>query len=130
MKSQDQHEPTPRELEILRMLWEHGPSTVRQVQGALGKRESIQRTTVLKLMQIMHQKGLVERDESQHTHVYSPAQPRETIERQLVDGFIERVFGGSAMNLVVRALDAKPANENELAELRRLIDQARRGDDR
>ena len=129
MRQQEQRkEPTARELEILRVLWERGPSTVRQVQGALEERESIQRTTVLKLMQIMHQKGLVDRDESQHSHVYSASQAREAVERQLVGGFIERVFGGSAMNLVVRALDTKPANERELSELKRLIDEAQTGE--
>lgn len=119
-------EPTERELEVLRVLWERGPSTVREVQQALSAEagKEVGRTTALKFLQIMLDKHLVTRDESQHSHVYSAAESKAVVEKQLVASFMQRVFAGSAMNLVARALDVKVAGAEELAEIRRLIDEA------
>ena len=118
-------QPTERELDVLRELWELGPSTVREVHKSMSQREQIGRTTVLKILQIMFEKGLVTRDESEYSHVYSPARRREEVEVQLVSRFMERVFAGSAMSLVARALDVKPASADELEEIQRLIAEAR-----
>src|SRR4051812_35957429 len=99
--------PTDGELAILAVLWERGPSTVRDVHEALSRRREMGYTTVLKLMQIMAQKGLVARDESQRTHVYRPASDEEQTQKRLVRDLLERAFGGSARKLIVAALSAK-----------------------
>lgn len=122
-------EPTPRELEILRVLWERGPSTVREVHNALGGAAAIKRTTVLKLMQIMLEKGLLARDETGFPQLYSATLPRAAMERRLVRGFVDRVFGGSAMDLVARALDAAPPDAEDLIELRRLLAEVEGGEE-
>jgi predicted transcriptional regulator len=117
--------PTEAELEILRVLWERGPSTVRQVHELLAAQRETGYTTTLKLMQIMADKGLVTRDESSRTHVYTARASQETTERQLVNDLVERAFGGSAAALVLRALSSHTASDEELREIRKLIDQAR-----
>lgn len=117
--------PTDAELDILRVLWERGPSTVRHVHEALVGTRETGYTTTLKLMQIMADKGLVTRDESTRTHVYTARVPQEQTQRQLLNDLVDRAFGGSATELVLRALSSRPASDEELAEIRRLIDQAR-----
>jgi predicted transcriptional regulator len=117
--------PTDAELAILRVLWTRGPSTVRQVTEGLGKDTGY--TTALKLLQIMTEKGLVVRDESSRTHVYAPAFTEGETQRQLVSDLLERAFGGSASKLVLQALASKKASREELAEIRKLIDNARGG---
>jgi predicted transcriptional regulator len=112
--------PTDAELAILRVLWENGPATVRQVHEALASRETGY-TTTLKLMQIMADKGLVTRDESQRTHVYAARLPRNETQQQLVTDLVDRAFGGSAAALVLQALSAHPASAEELAEIQKLI---------
>lgn len=114
--------PTETELELLSVLWARGPATVRGVQQALGRDAGY--TTVLKLLQIMHAKGLVTRDESARTHVYAAAVEREETEGGLVDELARRAFGGSAGRLVMRALSDRTASAEELAEIRRLLDAA------
>lgn len=114
--------PTDAELSILRVLWQRGPSTVRQVYEELGPHPSGY-TTVLKFMQIMTQKGLLTRDDTERTHVFSAAVPREITQRQLVGDLLQRAFGGSAKNLVLQALSAKRASSEELAEIRRLLEE-------
>lgn len=116
--------PTDAELDILRVLWERGPSTVRHVHEALAARETGY-TTTLKLMQIMADKGLVTRDESSRTHVYAARVSQETTQKQLLSDLVDRVFGGSAAELVLRALSSHDASDDELREIRRLIDEAR-----
>ena len=101
--------PTDAELEILSVLWRLGPSTVREVHDVLSKERPIQYTTTLKLMQIMAEKGLLERDESARSHVYSVRQPRERTQTQLAGHLLDRAFGGSARNLLLGALSAKKA---------------------
>jgi BlaI family transcriptional regulator, penicillinase repressor len=117
-------DPTERELAILRVLWSRGPCTVRDVHKALSGTSTVARTTVLKLMQIMFAKGLVRRDETEFSHVYSAVPEEQAVERQLVRSFTDKVFGGSAMGLVSRALDARPLSAVELDDVRRLIDEA------
>lgn len=115
--------PTEAELEILRVLWERGPSTVRQVHEALAAARATGYTTSLKLMQIMADKGLVTRDESSRTHIYAPRVSQESTQRQLVTDLVDRAFGGSAADLVLRALSSHTASDEELREIRKLIDE-------
>ena len=112
--------PTDAELSILRVLWARGPSTVRQVAEVLGNATGY--TTVLKLLQIMADKGLVVRDESSRTHVYEAAYSEDQTQRQLVTDLLDRAFGGSAAKLVLQALNAKKTSPEELAEIRKLLD--------
>ncbi len=114
--------PTDAELEILSVLWRRGPSTVREVHEELAAARPTLYTTVLKLMQIMAEKGLVERDESQRAHVYSARATQQKTQRQLVTDLLERAFGGSPARLAMQALSTKKASAEELAELRQLLD--------
>lgn len=118
--------PTDAELAILRVLWDLGPCTVRQVQEELEKSRRTGYTTVLKFLQIMTEKSLVKRDEARRAHVYEAAYPEEQMQKQLVGDLLERAFGGSAMKLVMRALDAKRASSAELAEIRRIVEERER----
>ena len=113
--------PTDGELAILRALWEDGPSTVRQVHDKLGRDTAY--TTVLKLMQIMTEKGLVRRDEAERTHVYCATCSEQTTQRQLVRNLLDKAFAGSAGALVVQALSTRRATEKELRQIRELLDQ-------
>lgn len=117
----DRKRPTEAETAILRVLWERGPSTVREVHGELQDQRGTGYTTVLKLMQIMAQKGLAARDESRRSHVYRPLVEREGVETRLVGDLIDRVFDGSASELVVRALASKPASTEELSALQTML---------
>ena len=117
--------PTDAELAILHVLWAHGPSTVRRVAEIMGRETGY--TTVLKLLQIMTEKGLVRRDESSRTHVYVAACSQDQTERQLVTDLMNRAFGGSAAKLVLQALAATRSSPEELAEIRQLIDKQRGG---
>jgi predicted transcriptional regulator len=119
--------PTDAELAILRVLWERGPSTVRQVNDALSASRDTGYTTTLKLMQIMTEKGLVSRDESDRTHIYVARSSRDQTQRQLVSDLVQRAFGGSAAALVLQALNAHPASSDELKEIQKLIADYRRG---
>jgi predicted transcriptional regulator len=119
--------PTEAELEILRVLWERGPSTVRHVHEAIAAARETGYTTTLKLMQIMADKGLVTRDESSRTHIYTPQASQESTQRQLVTDLVARAFGGSAAELVLRALSSHTTSDDELAEIRKLIDVEREG---
>jgi BlaI family penicillinase repressor len=112
--------PTDGELAILRVLWSLGPSTVRQVAEALGRDTGY--TTALKLLQIMTEKGLVLRDESERTHIYRAASTEDQTQRQLVTDLLDRAFGGSAATLVLQALATNKATPEELAEIRKLLD--------
>jgi predicted transcriptional regulator len=122
--------PTDAELAILRVLWARGPSTVRQIAEVMaeGGRETGY-TTVLKLLQIMTEKGIVVRDESARTHIYAPASTQDQTQRQMVTDLLDRVFDGSAAQLVMQALAAKKTTPEELAEIRKLLNKPR-GDER
>lgn len=128
MTRQNIHRPTDAELAILRVLWQRGPSTVRQVQETLSRDRPTGYTTVLKMMQIMTDKGLVRRDESQRAHIYHPVFAEEETQQRLVGDLIERAFGGSTTNLVMQALSAKKASPEELAEIRRLLAESEGGE--
>ena len=117
----NQPRPTDGELEILRVLWQRGASTVRDVYDALSKTKPIGYTTVLKLMQIMADKGLVRRDEEQRAHVYRAMVPQEQTQRQMVRDLLRRAFDDSASQLVMQALASKKTSPEELAEIRRLL---------
>jgi predicted transcriptional regulator len=113
--------PTVAELAILRVLWDRGPSTVRDVQEDLSKDRPTGYTTALKFMQIMFEKGLLARDEKRRPHVYRPAQEEEKTQRQLVGDLITRAFRGSAGKLVMQALSTRKSSPEELAEIRELL---------
>jgi len=119
--------PTAMELEILRILWERGPSTVREVHEVLVKSKATGYTTVLKLLQIMANKGMVIRDEELRAHVYQAKQPEENTKQQLVGDLLQRVFGGSASQLMMHALAGKQTSEQEIEEIRRMLDDYERG---
>src|SRR5688500_1526290 len=113
--------PTDAELAILRVLWQRGASTVRQVHDTLLRERPTAYTTALKLLQIMTEKGLVRRDESDRTHIYQARLSEEQTQRQLVRDLLDRAFGGSATKLVMQALAARRASAEELTENSRLI---------
>ena len=115
--------PTDAELNLLRVLWDDGPATVRQVREGLSPKLRTGYTTVLKTLQIMTEKGLVRPDESGHAHIYRAALAEEQTQRQLVSELLDRTFSGSASRLVVQALTEKPASPEELADIRRLLDE-------
>jgi BlaI family penicillinase repressor len=118
--------PTDLELEILKVLWEQGPSTVRAVQEQLAEERRVGYTTVLKMLQIMTEKGLVVRDERQRAHVYRPRESKRVVGRRIAGDLLNRVFDGSAAQLVVHALSKKKATPEELAEIRRLLEEIER----
>jgi BlaI family transcriptional regulator, penicillinase repressor len=126
MLKESLQKPTASELEILRVLWARGPSTVREVHEALSEKKSLGYTTVLKLLQIMTAKGTVRRDEGQRAHVYEACQPAIETKRQLVGDVLQRVFEGSASELMMHALEGRRTSKRELDELRRLLDEYER----
>jgi predicted transcriptional regulator len=115
--------PTESELEILQVLWQHGPSSVRFVNERLNEEREVGYTTTLKLMQIMVEKGLAGRDTASRTHIYSAAVSEEETQQHLLDRFVDRTFRGSAMKLVMQALGNHQASEAELDEIKALIEQ-------
>lgn len=115
--------PTDAELAILRVLWDLGPSTVREVHESLSRTHDSGYTTVLKLMQIMTDKGIVVRDESNRAHVYSTSISEQRTQRQLLGDLIERAFAGSPAKLVMQALSSTKASAEELTAIRQVLDQ-------
>ena len=126
MKNQPQ-KPTASELEILHVLWSKGPSTVREVLDSLNEKKDMGYTGVLKLLQIMTAKGSVRRDESQRAHVYEAFRPAEQTKRQLASDMLQRVFEGSASQLMMHALAGQKTSREEIDEIRRILD-AYKGD--
>jgi predicted transcriptional regulator len=120
--------PTPAELAILRVLWQRGPSTVREVHATLSENRSSGYTTVLKMLQIMSDKNLVTRDESQRAHVYSARLAESQTQRQLVRDLLERAFDGSAMKLVMHALADRKSSPEEIGRIRQLLDDIEGGE--
>jgi predicted transcriptional regulator len=118
--------PTVAEIAILRVLWSRGPSTVRHVLAEMPRGTGY--TTILKLMQIMTDKGLLLRDEKERSHVYRAAVPETQTLRGLAGDLLDRAFGGSAKKLLVAALSAKRSTPQELAEMRRLLDEAEKNE--
>ncbi|HEY1335887.1 MAG TPA: BlaI/MecI/CopY family transcriptional regulator [Bryobacteraceae bacterium] len=127
MSSTNPPRPTDAELEILTVLWSRGPSTVRDVHAAIAQRKPAQYTTVLKLLQIMAEKGLVLRDEKERAHVYQASRPREWTQRQLAGDLLQRAFGGSAAGLVLGALSARKASAEDVAAIRKALDDYEKG---
>jgi predicted transcriptional regulator len=115
--------PTDAELEILGVLWNRGSATVRDVYEELKRDKPVGYTTILKLMQIMAEKGLVRRDEDQRAHLYEAAIPKESMQRQLIGDLLDRAFGGSASDLVMQALSEKRATTADIDQIRRLLDE-------
>ena len=113
--------PTDAELAILRVLWERGPSTVRQVHDVLSAEREFAYTTTLKLLQLMTEKGVTVREEDGRVHLYRARVAQEETQRHLVRDLLDRAFGGSASQLVMQALAARPASVEELQEIRRLL---------
>ena len=116
--------PTSAELEILDVLWQKGNATVRDVHDEINARRPTVYTTVLKLMQIMLEKGLVRRDSQGKAHIYRPTQSRQPTQKRLVSELLDKAFRGSALKLVQHVLETKPASPEELAEIRRMINEA------
>ena len=119
--------PTDAELAILRVLWERGPSTVRQVFEVLSAERELGYTTALKMLQIMHEKGLVQRDVTDRIHVFSATQTQVQTQRNLLDDLLDKAFGGSSLSLVMQALATRKASREDLAEIRRMLDRAEGG---
>lgn len=121
--------PTASELRILQHLWRHGPSTVRHIHRNMGGYDSVSYTTILKQLQIMHEKGLVERDEAQRAHVYAATQGEEGTQQAMLQDFLRRVYHGSTSKLVMQVLgNSSRADEDELAEIRKLLERIDRED--
>ena len=118
--------PTESELEILQILWQRGIATVREVHEELGKTKDVGYTTTLKLMQIMHEKGLVKRDESMRTHIYQPAVNKEKTQKHLLEKMIDSLFGGSSTQLVLQALGEHKSNPEELEKIQALLDNLKK----
>jgi BlaI family penicillinase repressor len=115
--------PTDRELTILGILWDNGPCTVRQVNEIMSKNANTGYTTTLKLMQIMTEKGLLLRDDSQFKHVFRPGVTEEKAQKQLVGDLLDKAFSGSAEKLVVRALSTKKVSSKELEKIKKMIEE-------
>jgi BlaI family transcriptional regulator, penicillinase repressor len=119
--------PTDAELAILSVLWQRGPSTVREVWEQLSPQQQTGYTTVLKIMQIMFEKGLLTRDERDRSHVYRAIRSEAQTQRQVIGHLLERLFSGSAPKLVMQALAGRKATPAELAEIRKLLDEIEGG---
>lgn len=115
--------PTDSEIEILGILWQQGPSTVRRVHDHMSQTRDIGYTTVLKLMQIMFEKELLLRDEKQRSHIYRPRQKEESTQKRLVMDLVSRAFGGSTEKLVLRALASKKATPLQIKQIRQMLDE-------
>jgi BlaI family transcriptional regulator, penicillinase repressor len=127
MNLKTQARPTAAELEILNVIWTHGPSTVRFVNDKLNGEKPVGYTTTLKIMQIMAEKGLLKRDESQRSHLYNAAAPQGQVQKLLLDRLLEQAFGGSAPKLVMQALGGHKATHEEIARIRALLDSMEGG---
>jgi predicted transcriptional regulator len=125
-KKQSLPKPTEAELELLRILWEQGPATVRELHDAVNQQRPVVYTSVLKILQIMTEKGLVEREESGKAHIYRAAASQEETQNQLLRDLSQRLFSGSAAQLAMHALAMEPTSAEELEEIRNLIEQKRR----
>lgn len=127
MTEQRNQKPSDGELEILQILWSEGPSTVRSINERLNLQRRVGYTTTLKQMQIMHEKGLLERDEQGRSHIYKPTAREHATQKALLDRIVETAFGGSALKLVMQALGGKRTSPAELAEIRAYLDRLEQG---
>ena len=115
--------PTEAELEILQILWSEGPSSVRSVHELLSQKKEVFYTTTLKIMQVMHDKGLLKRDTSQRAHIYTPSIDRDSIEKTMLDKIVDTVFKGSTSKMIISAIGNQAPTKEELREIREMIDQ-------
>jgi len=115
-------QPTDSELQILQLLWQYGASSVRNINDVLNEKREVGYTTTLKMMQIMREKELVLRDDSQRTHIYSAAIKEQDTQKRLLDNFVESAFRGASMKMVMQALGNHEASEEELSEIKALIE--------
>ena len=120
--------PTESELEILQVLWRNGPSTVKIVNEKLNEKKEVGYTTTLKLLQIMNEKGLVERNENERSHIYSPLLKEADIQNLLLDRLLETAFSGSAAKLVMQALGRSNTSKDELKKIREYLNNIEKGD--
>jgi predicted transcriptional regulator len=118
--------PTPAELAVLQVLWQLGPATVRQIYNTVKGERDTGYSTTLKIIQIMTEKGLLRKDDSVRPQIYRPAQPQSRTQLQLIDELIQRAFGGSASKLVMQAVAAKRMTPSELAEIKSVIEKAKK----
>lgn len=116
-------QPTDVELQILRILWDSGPSPVRDIHARLEAEKGTNYSTTVKMLAVMLQKGLVKRNEKAQPHIYRAALTREKAGRRMIGNLVEKVFDGSASSLVLQALSTEKASREELAEIRKLLDQ-------
>ena len=123
MKKKSNYEPTPAELEILEILWQHGPSTVRYINDKLNEQREVGYTTTLKIMQLMTEKNILRRDESSRSHVYHPVIKEKITKQALLDKFLESAFGGSALKLVTQALGNHKPSKEEINKIREFLDE-------
>ena len=126
MKKEPHINPTPAELEILHILWSRGPSTVREIHEELAKEKDVGYTSALKLLQIMTTKGLVTRAEDQRAHVYEATQPADKTKQQFAADVLQRVFRGSASQLMQHVLSGRRGSKKEIEEIRRMLDEYER----
>ena len=124
--SQKPIKPTQSELEILQVLWQKGKATVREVHEELSRTKDSGYTTTLKLMQIMFEKGIVIRDDSNKTHIYQPNVTREKTQRHMVGKMIDTLFSGSSAQLVMQALGNSRASKQELDDIQRMLDDLKK----
>ena len=128
-KESESQRPSDGELRILNVLWKRGPSTVREVFELIGEKSGVGYTTVLKVLQVMHEKGFVTRDEAERSHVYTANLSRDDVQEQVVDELLDTVFDGSKKRLVMRILSQTKSSPDELAEIRRVIAKLEGGDE-
>jgi BlaI family penicillinase repressor len=119
--------PTAAELEVLSVIWKHGPSTVRFVNDKLNEEKEVGYTTTLKIMQVMAEKGLLKRDERQRSHLYLAAAPEGQVQKLLLDRLLDQAFGGSALKLVMQTLGGHKASPEEISRIRELLDRLEGG---
>lgn len=115
--------PTEAELEVLQALWEHGPSSVRFVNTELSKNREVVYTTTLKMMQVMAEKGFLQRDTSHRTHLYEAVIDEESVQEDIVDKLVDTVFRGSPLKLAMQALGHEKASARDLAEIKKIIEE-------
>ena len=123
MSTKKTPQPTASELAVLQLLWERGPLPVKEVHESLSEEKAVVYTTVLKTMQVMMERGMLERESVGRKHIYRAAISQESTQNKLLDNFLNRTFGGSAKRLVMRALGNYKTSEEDIAELKALIDQ-------
>ena len=123
MNNSKQNKPTESEMGILQVLWEKGPSTVREVHDILSEKKEAGYTTTLKLMQIMNEKGLLSRNDESKSHIYSAAVKKQSIQKQMVGKMIDGLFKGSSASLVMHALGNHRASKEEIQEIKKYLDE-------